>query len=159
MTSLYNKEGLLRIEKEKKMNLYLLILFSALFVISLMLFIVFSAYKTKTLFTILACVADSIFVIFVVLFASKFVYLKRVANEYKTLLESKEEIIHCEILECSKFITTLPDKSRCHEVLVKKDDKESIYYLSELFEIDDIKPGKCVISISYDYLKGYQYED
>ena len=159
MTSLYNEQDLLKIKKEKKVCAWLLATFVALFVIALTVFLIVSKYQTRLLFSILASVVCSGFVVFVVFFSFKFVYLKRVANEYQTILEGEEKKISLEILECSSFTTTLPDKSRCYEVLTKKDDKETIYYLSELFDIDVIKPGKCVISVSYDYLKGYQYED
>ena len=159
MKFLYNEEDLLKIKKEKKVCAWLLATFVALFVIALTVFLIVSKYQTRLLFSILASVTCSIVVIFIMFFSFKFVYLKRVVNEYQTILEGENQNIRLEILECSEFITTLPDKSRCYEVLTKKDDKETIYYLSELFDIDEIKPGKCVISVSYDYLKGIQYED
>ena len=159
MKFLYNEEDLLKIKKEKKVCAWLLATFVALFVIALTVFLIVSKYQTRLLFSILASVTCSIVVIFIMFFSFKFVYLKRVVNEYQTILEGENQNIRLEILECSEFITTLPDKSRCYEVLTKKDDKETIYYLSELFDIDEIKPGKCVIAVSYDYLKGIQYED
>ena len=157
MNYLYNESDLNELTRMKKRNLFIFFIFVFLFVASLTIFIVVSSYKTRLLFSILSSVSGFIFVAFMIFFLSKYFYLRRVENEYRTLLESKETIIKCEVLECSEFLTTLPDKSRCYEVLIKKDDKETIYYLSELF--DTIKPGKCRLVISYDYIKGYQYED
>ena len=111
------------------------------------------------LFSILSSVLGFVFVAFAIFFLSKFLFFSRLENEYHTLLNSEESIIECEILECSSFLTTLPDKSRCYEVLIKKDDKETIYYLSEIFNREEIKLGKCCLAFSYDYIKGYQYED
>ena len=159
MTLLYNEQDLLKIKKEKKVCACLLATFVALFVIALTIFLVVSRYQTRILFSILSSVVCSGFIVFVIFFSFKFAYLKRVVNEYQIILDSEDKKISLEILECSSFTTTLPDKSRCYEVLTKKDDKETIYYLSELFNPSEIKPGKCVISAVYDYLKGYQYED
>ena len=159
MKLLYNEQDLLKIKKEKKICAWLLATFVALFVIALTIFLVVSKYQTRLLSSILSSIVCSGFVVFIVFFSFKFVYLKRVVNEYQTILEGEDKKISVESLECSSFTTTLPDKSRCYEVLTKKDDKETIYYLSELFDPSEIKPGKCVISVAYDYLKGYQYED
>ena len=159
MKNLYTEEGLLTIDKQKKTCVFLLSLFVTFFVASLTVFLVVSKYQTRILWSIIAGVVDSIFVAFVIFFSCKFVYLKRIDNEYCTLLEIKGDNIRCEILECSEFITTLPDKSRCYEVLTIKDEKETIYYLSEIFDREEVKPGKCVITVAYDYVKGIEYED
>ena len=159
MTYLYNKEGLEQINKEKKTNMFLFILFASLFAVALIVFVVVSSYKTRLLWSILSSVVCSIFIVLFFFFLSKYLYLKRIENEYKTLLETENKKIKCVILTCSDFITTLPDKSRCYEVLIKKDDKEVIYYLSEIFDREVIKEGQCTIITSFDYLKGYQYED
>ena len=158
MTKLYDEEGLLKIKKEKKLFLTLMIVTIALIVSAFICFLLVSTYKTRTLFIILSSIITSIFVLFLVYFVSRFIYVKRVCNEYETLLNSKNTLLECEILERSEFITTLPDKSRCHEVLVKIGDKEKIYYLSEIFSEEEIKPGKCKIIVAFDYLKGYEYE-
>lgn len=159
MTFLYNDNDLLEIAKSKKRNLFLSLMFFTLFVISLIIFVIVSTYQTRVLFSIISSVVGFGFVAFGIFFLSKFSYLKRLENEYQTLLTSEEKTIKCEILECSDFLTTLPDKSRCYEVLTKAEDKETIYYLSEIFNRDDFKPGKCKIVVSYDYIKGYQYEN
>ena len=159
MNYLYNDEDLLKIYKEKKTNMWLFILFIGLFVASTLTFTFVSNYFTRTLWSIIASVVGSIFVALFIFFLAKFVYLKRTYNEYQILLTSEGKNVRCEILECSSFITTLPDKSRCHELLTKKDDKETIYYLSEIFDTSDFKPGKAVINVAFDYVKGYQYED
>ena len=159
MNYLYTEEDLQKLYKEKRTNMWLFILFALLFVASTLTFTFISNYFTRTLWSIIASVVGSIFIIFFIYFLAKFVYLKRTYDEYHTLLTSDGKNIKCEILECSTFITTLPDKSRCYELLTKKDDKETIYYLSELFDTTDFKPGKVVINVSYDYVKGYQYED
>ena len=159
MTYLYTKDGLDKIKKEKNINLILMILCCSLAATTIILFIVLSNYKNRVLFSIISSVICSLIVVFGIYFTAKFNYLRRVFQEYETLLNTKDELIDCEILECSKFITTLPDRSRCHEVLVKFNDKEAIFYLSELFDREEIKVGKCKIAISFDYLKGYQYED
>ena len=159
MKYLYNEIDLNKLTKSKKRNLLLMILFFALFVISLVAFLLLSSYKNRILFSILASVIGLCFVLVAIYFVYRFAYLKRLVTEYSTLLGSSGTSVNCEILECSNFLTTLPDKSRCFEVLVKVNDKESIYYLSEIFDREDFKPGKCKILVSYDYIKGYQYED
>lgn len=159
MNFLYNEEDLQKIEKEKKANMWLFILFIVLFVGSTLTFILVSNYYTRTLWSIIASVVGSICISLFIYFLAKFIYLKRVFTEYHTLLTSSGKNVKCEVLECSDFITTLPDKSRCYELLTKKDEKETIYYLSELFDPTIFKAGKIVINVSYDYVKGYQYED
>ena len=159
MTYLYNEEGLNQINKEKKTNMWLFALFVFLFVVSTIVFILVSTYETKVVFSIISSVVGSIFVVVAIFFLSKYLYLKRLSFEYETLYTSENKKIQCEILECSSFITTLPDKSKCYEVLIKCNDRESIYYLSNIFDNELIKPGKCLIVVSHDYLKGYQYEN
>ena len=158
MIFLYNDNDLRELTKLKKRNLFLSLLFFALFVISLIIFVVVSTYKTRILFSITSSVVGFVLVAFGIFFISKFSYFKRLETEYQTLLNKEEKTIKCEILECSDFLTTLPDKSRCYEVLIKTDEREIAYYLSEIFNREDIKPGKCKIVVSYDYIKGYQYE-
>ena len=159
MTYLYNEEGLKQINKEKKTNLWLFALFVFMFVASITVFILVSTYDTKVAFSIISSVVGSIFVVFAIFFLSKYTYLRRLFFEYETLLISENKKIQCEILECSSFITTLPDRSKCYEILIKYNDKEHIYYLSNIFDNEPIKPGKCLIAVSHDYLKGYQYEN
>ena len=43
--------------------------------------------------------------------------------------------------------------------MVKFDNKEVIYYLSEIFDVNEIKEGNYKLKIANDYIKGYQYED
>ena len=155
----YNQDDYNKILKQKKLNLFLVIGFSILFVILLTVFILVSTFKTRFIFSLVASLIDFVVIVFEIFFVGKYLYLKRISNEYSTLMESKEEVIKCEILECSDFLTTLPDKSRCYEVMVKKDEQQSIYYLSEIFNREDIKPGMCELSISSDYIKGVKYED
>ena len=159
MKYLYNEIDLNKLTMLKKRNLLLMILFFALFVISLVTFLLLSSYKNRILFSTLASVIGLGFVLVAIYFVYRFAYLKRLVTEYSTLLGSEDVSIKCEILECSDFLTTLPDKSHCYEVLVKVNDKENIYYLSEIFDREDFKPGKCKVLVSYDYIKGYQYED
>ena len=159
MNILYNEEGLNKINKEKNTVKWIFILFAFLFVVALTVFIATSTYEFKLVMSIISSIVCSIFIVLFIFFLSKFIYLRRLSFEYETLLGSKNKNIKCEILECSSFVTTLPDKSKCYEVLIKKDDKELIYYLSEIFDANEITPGKCVIAVSNDYLKGYQYED
>ena len=159
MTKLYNQDDLLKINKEKKKFLILMISFCVLFVVILLICLLLSNYKYRLLWSLLTASLDSITIIFIVYFASRFIYLKRLSSEYETLLNKENIVIECEILECSSFITTLPDRSRCYEVLYKIDDKEQICYLSEIFDREEIKPGKCKIITAFDYLKGYEYED
>ena len=159
MTYLYTKSGLKEIEKMRKTNL-LLTIFSIVFaMISLVIFLFVANYRTRLLFSILSSVITLIFVFLFIYFLSKFLYLKRLSFEYSYLLKSESSTIKCEVLKCSDFLTTLPDKSRCYEVMIKKDDKEVIYYLSDIFDINEIKEGNCSLVIYIDYLKGYRYED
>lgn len=155
----YRQEDLNNINKKKKSSLIFVIAFAVTFVITLLVFVIISTYKTRLLFSIISSVIEIIIVIFEIYFIGKYLYLRRISNEYATLLNAKDEIIRCEILSCSDFFTTLPDRSRCYEVLVKKEDEESIYYLSEIFNRDDIKPGICEVAVSSDYIKGVKYED
>lgn len=159
MNYLYTKSGLEELEQAKKKNLTFMVLSIVFAMISLVIFLFVATYKTRLLFSILSSVITLLFVLIFIYFISKFLYLKRLCFEYSYLLESKDQVIKCEVLKCSDFLTTLPDKSRCYEVMVKKDDKELIYYLSEIFDINDIKEGKCSLVIYNDYLKGYKYED
>ncbi len=112
MTYFYNEQDLAKIKKEKDINLILMISFYSLAVILLVLFIILSDYHTRTLFSVIASVCCSTLIIFGIYFTYKFSYLRRVFNEYETLLNAKNDVLNCEILECSKFITTLPDRSR-----------------------------------------------
>ena len=155
----YNQEDYQKLLKQKKLNLLFIIGFVILFVLVLVGLIIASSYKTRMLFSIITSVIELIVVVFALFFIGKYLYLRRISNEYATLLNAKDEIIRCEILSCSDFFTTLPDRSRCYEVLVKKEDEESIYYLSEIFNRDDIKPGICEVAVSSDYIKGVKYED
>lgn len=159
MKYLYNEKDLNEIIKLKKRNLFLVILFFVLFAASLVVFLVVSSYKYRILFSILASVIGLALALFAIYFFYRLMYLKRIETEYSVLLSSDDTSINCEILECSDFLTTLPDKSRCYEVLVRTKDKDSIYYLSEIFDKEEFKPGMCKILVSYDYIKGYQYED
>lgn len=159
MNYLYNDVDLAKITYHKKRNLYLSLMFFALFVISLVTFIIVSSYKTKLLFSILASVIGSVFIFFAIMFLYMFLYYRRLENEYNTLLISEEATFKCEVLEQSDFLTTLPDKSRCYEVMVKIKEDEKILYLSEIFSDVTLVPGKCQIAVSFDYIKGYKYED
>ena len=143
----YNQEDYQKLLKQKKLNLLFVIGFVILFVLVLVGLIIASSYKTRMLFSIIASVIELIVVVFTLFFTGKYLYLKRLSNEYKVLLESKEDTIKCTVLACSDFLTTLPDKSRCYD------------YLSEIFDRDNIKPGLCEISISNDYVVGVKYED
>ena len=158
MIKLYNDKDLQVIEKKKKVALLLLILSFVIFAIGLTVFLILSSYKTRLLFSIIASIFETIVVLIGLYFIFKFNYLKRIYTEYKTLLSSAYKKVECEILKCSDFITTLPDRSRCHEVLVSIDDKEVIYYLSEIFNYKDIKEGKALILVASDYIVGYEYE-
>ena len=155
----YNQEDYQKLLKQKKINLLFVIGFVILFVLVLTGLIIASSYKTRMLFSIIASVIELIVVVFTLFFTGKYLCLKRLSNEYKVLLESKEDTIKCTVLACSDFLTTLPDKSRCYEVLIQSEDKQSIFYLSEIFDRDNIKPGLCEISISNDYVVGVKYED
>lgn len=159
MAELYNEKDLLNLEKSKKNILILVIAFALLFAISLLVFILVSTYKTRVVFSIISSVICVVFAIFAAFFAFKRAYFKRICNEYNTLLKEETKEIEGEVLECSSFLTTLPDKSRCYEVLFKTEGKESIFYLSEIFDREELKSGKCKIYVSFDYVKGYCYED
>lgn len=159
MINLYTQSGLKDIEKLKKQNLILMCLFIGLSIVSLILFIIFATYKMRILFSIISSVTTTALVFTFIFFLFKFLHVKRVFNEYSYLLDTKRNIIKCQVLECSSYLTTLPDKSKCYEVMVSFDSKEVIYYLSEIFDIKDIKPGTYKLDIFNDYIKGYEYED
>ena len=158
MIKLYNDCDLKVIEKKKNITLFLLILCLSIFVIGLIVFLLISTYKTRLLFSVITSIFETTTILFALFFAFKFNYLKRIYVEYKTLQTTTYKKVHCEILKCSDFITTLPDRSRCYEVLVSIDDKEVIYYLSEIFNYKDIKEGKALILVASDYIVGYEYE-
>ena len=158
MIRLYNDKDLKVIENKKKLTLFWLILCLSIFVIGLVVFLLLSSYKTRLLFSIITSIFETVVILFALFFIFKFNYLKRIYGEYKTLHTTTYKKVHCEILKCSDFITTLPDRSRCYEVLVNIDDKEVIYYLSEIFNYKDIKEGKALILIASDYIVGYEYE-
>lgn len=158
MIKLYNDKDLQVIEKKKKLALVFLILSFVLFAIGLTVFLIVSSYKTRLLFSIIASIVETAFVLVGLFFIFKFNYLKRIYVEYKTLQTTAYKKVECEILKCSDFITTLPDRSRCYEVLVSVGDKEVIYYLSEIFNYKDIKEGKALILVASDYIVGYEYE-
>ena len=155
----YKQEDYEKILKKKKINLIFIISLAVLFASLLVVFIILSTYKTRILFSIIASSVEFIVVGFEIYFIAKYFYLKRIANEYNFLLSSNGEVIVCEVVACSDFLTTLPDKSRCYEVLTKKYDLESIYYLSEIFSKDDIKPGTCKLTVCSDYIVGVKYEN
>ena len=155
----YNQEDYLKLNKQKNLNLILIIGLSVLFVAVLLVSIFISNYKTRFIFSLITSLIDFIIVVFLIYFVGKYIYLKRINNEYFTLLESNDEIVKCEILEVSDFLTTLPDKSRCYEVMVMAEDKQSVYYLSEIFDRESIKTGYCELSVNSDYIKGVKYED
>ena len=155
----YNQEDYLKLNKQKNLNLILIIGLSVLFVAVLLVFIFVSNYKTRFIFSLITSLIDFIIVVFLIYFVGKYLYLKRINNEYFTLLESNDEIVKCEVLEVSDFLTTLPDKSRCYEVMVMVEDKQSVYYLSEMFDRESIKTGYCELSVNSDYIKGVKYED
>lgn len=158
MIKLYNDEDLRIIEKKKKQTLFFMILCLALFVVGLTVFLIVSTYHTRVLFSVLASVIETVVILFALYFIFKFNYLKKTAYEYKSIKELHPKKVECEVLECSDFVTTLLDRSKCHELLVKIGDKEVIYYLSELFNYKDLKEGKAVIYIANDYVVGYEYE-
>ena len=155
----YNQEDYQKLLKQKKLNLLFIIGFAILFVLVLVGLIIASSYKTRMLFSIITSVIELTVVVFILFFIGKYLYLRRISNEYKILLESNPTYINCTILACSDFLTTLPDKSRCYEVLIQKEDKQSIFYLSEIFDRENIKLENCEISISNDYIVGVKYED
>ena len=159
MLNLYTASTLEEIKKSKKINLALMTIFIVFSCISLVFFIIFANYYTRIIFSIISSVVVTILIFFFIFFLFKYLYIKRIYDEYDYLLNTKGTLVKCEVLKCSTFLTTLPDKSRCYEVLVKKDDKEFIYYLSEIFNYEDIKEGNCTLDIYVDYIKGYQYED
>ena len=155
----YNQEDYLKIDKQKKTNLLLIIILSVLFVVILLTAIFVSNYKTRFIFSLVTSLVEFVIVVFLIYFVSKYLYLKRIKNEYFILLESKDKVIRGEILEISDFLTTLPDRSRCYEVMVKVDDKETVYYLSMIFDREYLKVGPCELIVSSDYIKGVKYED
>ena len=154
----YNQKDYEELIKQKKINFVLVICFATLFAISLLVFILISSYKTRVLFSVIASLAGIVIVLFEIFFIGKYRYLKRLSNEYSVLLNSQGKEIKCEILECSDFLTTLPDKSRCYEVMVNVNETKSIYYLSEIFDRELIKAGVCKISVNSDYITGVEYE-
>ena len=159
MIDLYTKNGLEEVNKCKNKNLAFTLVFDIFAVISLIFFAIFANYHTRILFSIISSVVTTVLVFFFIFFFSKLLFVKRIIFEYSYLLEARGEIIKCQILKCSDFLTTLPDKSRCYEVMVKFDNKEVIYYLSEIFDVNEIKEGNYKLKIANDYIKGYQYED
>lgn len=159
MINLYTQSGLKDIEKLKKYNLFLMCLFIGLSIVSFILFIVFATYKTRVLFANLCSIITTVLVFIFIYFLFKHLHIKRIQNEYSYLLDTKRNIIECQIIECSNYLTTLPDKSKCYEVMVSYDGREVIYYLSEIFDINDIKVGTYKLDIFNDYIKGYEYED
>ena len=155
----YNQEDYLKIDKQKKVNILLIIIMCVLFVAILLTAIFVSNYKTRFIFSLVTSLVEVVIVVFFIYFIGKYSYLKRIKNEYFILLESKDEVIRGEILEVSDFLTTLPDKSRCYEVMVKVDDKETIYYLSMIFDREYLNEGSCELLVSSDYINGVKYED
>lgn len=154
---LYNQEDYFKITKKKNAHLFFIFLLAFLFVATLIVFILISSFKTKTLFSVLSSIIELAIAVFLIFFIDKYFYLKRLHNEYLYLLNNKNHIVKCEVLACSDFLTTLPDKSRCYEVMVKVEDKQSIYYLSEIFNRDETKEGTCELLICSDYIVGVKY--
>ena len=159
MTNLYTESGLNEIEKNKKLHLFLMILSIVFAVASLITFTLLANYKTRTLFSILSSVTVTIFAFFSIYFISKYSHINRLHYEYDYLLKSTNVVIKGEILKCSDFLTTLPDRSQCYEVLLLEDGKEVIYYLSSLFDITQMQERNVKLIVFQDYIKGYEYED
>ena len=159
MKYLYTEQGLKELDKSKKLHIFLMCLFIALTLISLIVFISVATYQTRNLFSIICSVVVTILSIVSIFFVSKFIFIKKICYIYSYLLHSTDTVIECKVLKCSDFLTTLPDRSRCYEVLVLKDDREMIYYLSDLFDIKDIREGEIKLTVHLDYIKGYEYED
>lgn len=159
MTNLYTEAGLQEIEKNKKLHLFLMLAFIVLTIVSFVVFVVLATYKSRTFFSILCSVTTTSFALVSTFFLAKYFHIKRVLYEYSYLLSSTSTIVKGKIIKCSDFLTTLPDRSQCYEVLVSKDDKEVIYYLSALFDDIKLKEENVKLVVFQDYIKGYEYED
>ena len=160
MQSFYLDKDLIYIKKKKKISLLFAILFSFLFVVSFVLFITFSKYKTRTLIKISGSIVLLIFSFLIITLIFKIHYLSNLSLEYTLINKDKGVLIEGTIVESSSNIITLASKAKAYEITLKLEEGNRVYYLNENFINPFIKGQKVKISIVSNYIKEYLiYED
>ena len=157
-TFLYNKKDLEILNKEKTHYRLLIILCSLAIFFSLTLCLILANYENQKLFKIIFASLVTVEACFLIYLTARFIYSKRLVNEYEILLNSDKSKVKVEVLSISKHIITLPDKSRCYEINVNENKTKRTYYLSEIFEPSFVIGNKYIFSISFDYITEFKDE-
>lgn len=156
---LYDQDGLVNINKQKKLPIIFLSILSVVFVVVFVLSIVLSRYKTQTLFIVITSVVLLLITFAIIYFACKLSFLSNLSKEYATILDAKKKSYKGLVTGYDDRIITLADGSKVKQVLISINNQERIFYLSFLFE-EDIEINKEIsFEVAFDYIVWWKYED
>ena len=160
MIDLYNEEGLSKIKKKYNWCISCIWSFAFSFVAGEAFFIIFSMYKYRVLFIVLACIYAILTIFPIIYFMDKKSFYSVLQSEYLAILKSESTIVKCKILSFSKKAITMHDSSMAYEIFIKEGFNESVVYLSNIFDLDFLSEGKEItLLLNFGYIRGYEDEN
>lgn len=156
---LYDQDGLLNINKQRKIPVIFLTILSAVFVTVFVLSIVLSRYKTQTIFIVVTSIVLLLITFGIIFFACKLSFLTNLSKEYAAILQAEKKSYKGLVTGYDDRIITLADGSKVKQALIKINNQERIFYLSFIFE-EDIEINKEIsFETAFDYIVWWKYED
>ena len=160
MIDLYNEETLSTIKKKYNLCISWIWAFAFSFITGEAFFIIFSMYKYRILFIVLASIFALLTIFPIIYFVDKKSYYSKLQDEYTAVLNSESETIRCKIVSFSNRPMTMNDSTMAYEIFIQVDDKQSVVYLSNIFDLDFLSEGKEITLLTnFGYIRGYQDEN
>ena len=160
MIDLYSEENLSKIKKKYNLCLSWIFSFVFSFITGEAFFILFSIYKYRILFIVLACIYAILTIFPIIYLIDKKSFYSVLQDEYTAILKSESTVVRCKILSFSNKPITMHDSTMAYEIFIKEDFKESVVYLSNIFDLDFLSENKEItLFTNFGYIRGYQDEN
>ena len=160
MIDLYNNENLNVIKKKCNWCFSWIVSFVFSFLTGEAFFIIFSFYKYRILFIVFACLFALLTIFPIIYFIDKKSYYSTLIEEYIAILNSESETIRCKIVSFSNKAMTMNDSTQAYEIFIETGEKQSVIYLSNIFDLDFLNEGKeMTLLVNFGYIRGYQNEN
>ena len=155
---LYDQEGLLNINKQKKLPIIFLSILGVVFVVIFVLAIVLSRYQTQIVFIMVTSVILLLIAFIIIYFACKLSFLTNLSKEYAAIMEAGKKSYKGLVTGYDDRIITLADGSKVKQVLIKINNQERIFYLSFIFDFDIEINKEISFEVAFDYIVWWKYE-
>lgn len=133
--------GLQKILKKKRISFIFIYVSIFLFVVSFILFTVFSTLENRLVFVILGSIIVSILMVVFILSLLIFLYLKKVAYQYQQILNSDGEVFIGKIIKKEEKTITLLDSFEVYVWQISNQERQLEVYLpiwaNESYQMDE----------------------